>query len=1028
MPHAPGGGSISTDSMRLRHALHFTWFLHASLVCLSVNETAHAQEPSLSAPPPVTPLATRRAHFEFRRDHPDWITTWHASGSLHRAYGPGIRFSNPEPTRSELLVSASQFLRTHRDLLGISEQDLELRFCEPVGPLWMIIYRQLHAGVPVDGGRFDLRVRRDGNLVMFGGRIRSIGTPDLQVQQEPRALKRIAGNELERRTGLAPGRELQWTHQGLHLAEGPSGVRLCARLDATSRIHGSWRVDLDPRTGEVLTFSKRSVHGTSPHASASRSPFTVSGTVTAAVHAGNNASSTPVGTPVPGIQVSVGGLTTNTNALGMYSIAGTGPLTVSLTGPATTVFNGTATTPTTQAFGNQACAQFDPLLTQPTQAERDAFVFVTRTVQWYQSNNVLMPPALQSLMNTPLPATVGVPQTLGNGFYNPATIGSDSITLGFDPGTPALNSAFSETFVAHEVGHAIHHRILEALFGIGTAGFFSTHLEGIADVVGISVAGSPIFGAGLPFPPTMNCSRDLSIVCTYPTGCISATCPGVNHDRGKVIAGAFWALRTDPSVGATTTDQLFLAHLAAGPFDEQESLLELLLLDDNDANLLNGTTHGNQIQNHFTAVRGIPFPIERVEIDHRGLLPTLYDTNPSATPRFRVTVNNSFGVLPGQVRLHRSINGGAYMTSVLGSGTGTFTFTMPAHLTRGDIVDYYFDVALPSGCLQTAPPQAPASNTFRMGAYKYLNVTYDSFDGATSQWAPESAFNNDWQRATPANVLPWDPTTALTQPNCFGNDLTLDGRYLIPLGLGNNHLVSQPFSTLGRSNLDFRYQRWLTVDNRGGVAPSPFIIATAEVSGGTQSFSSANLPVLWQNFSGDPFTSCTPVGPVNNPYLVDSSWRPHTLALPASMAGIGNAQLAFRLTTSGFSLAQLGGWNVDNAGVWERTTQDFLSESQDPSGLRRLDITSEPGNQILIGVSFGARAPTFIESIGMLAFDPASPNTLLLPTATVPASGTYTIFFPLPTISGTYNFQAIVISALDPTVATISNVDQLIVP
>jgi hypothetical protein len=175
----------------------------------------------------------------------------------------------------------------------------------------------------------------------------------------------------------------------------------------------------------------------------------------------------------------------------------------------------------------------------------------------------------------------------------------------------------------HEMGHWLADR-----YGNGNGGRnikFHGFGEGVADTFSLYqmdfhrlVYNSPKL-PGLPAtpqcPPTPNtapsvdrCGENTDMFCgncESQQGCLGIGDP---HRNGQPLMGAFWKMRrmlktNHPTFGAALSNALFLGWLNAYDTNRIHSMIEfqLLVLDDNDRNLGNGTPHQASIHPAFAS-------------------------------------------------------------------------------------------------------------------------------------------------------------------------------------------------------------------------------------------------------------------------------------------------------------------------------------------------------------------------------------------------------------------------------------------
>ena len=138
----------------------------------------------------------------------------------------------------------------------------------------------------------------------------------------------------------------------------------------------------------------------------------------------------------------------------------------------------------------------------------------------------------------------------------------------------------------HEVGHGIHHYILES----GT--FAGDVSEGSADFISATILDDPVLAPNAR--PDGSYIRELETDKRYPDDAI-----GQVHNDGLIWGSFFWNLREQweedtPETGVNRTNQLFLNALAYGPTltDAYEAVI---LADDDDGDWSNSTPHACEL-------------------------------------------------------------------------------------------------------------------------------------------------------------------------------------------------------------------------------------------------------------------------------------------------------------------------------------------------------------------------------------------------------------------------------------------------
>lgn len=213
-------------------------------------------------------------------------------------------------------------------------------------------------------------------------------------------------------------------------------------------------------------------------------------------------------------------------------------------------------------------------------SEVNAFMHTDCAFRFFQDSNAGFP-AIQA----GLQCNVNVPGVC-NAFYNEA----DQSVNFFIEGSGCANASYS-TIVTHEFGHYLVNQL-----GIAQGAFG----EGFADSVSIVLNEEPIIGRDFGGPGFH--IRDVAAAgVTYP-------CFGDVHHCGQLLAGFWWDLleimgsEFGPEEGWDRTAILFRdwASITSGGFGGQPfhefMVQEILSVDDDDADLTNGSTHYWQIR------------------------------------------------------------------------------------------------------------------------------------------------------------------------------------------------------------------------------------------------------------------------------------------------------------------------------------------------------------------------------------------------------------------------------------------------
>jgi hypothetical protein len=377
-----------------------------------------------------------------------------------------------------------------------------------------------------------------------------------------------------------------------HMEAGRRSARLAWEVNALWESDGSdpqgFTYWIDAHDGSVLR-SAKSVHN-----------FDVTGTVSAITSPGlkpDEASNPSVAQTVPYLKVTSSAGTVFTDANGNFTFPGvnaplactftfTGGQHVNVSNQAGSNYTLTQTLPanTTNAITMNAIPA--PLVTSQGNAMR----FVANTSNYIHSINPTDTHAdFSALAKTNETSTC-------NAFFDGSSVNF------FQAGGGCVNSAYS-TVCNHEFGHWMN---VVYNTGNGNDGMG----EGNADVWSEYIYNTPIIGQDFSGPNTIiRTGLNTLQFC----GDANPGCYGEVHTDGEVWMGAAWKVRANlqavngQTIGGMIADNLFLGWMNGYNQTQIKSIIETqwLTLDDDDANINNGTPHYTQIDAAFRT-QGFP--------------------------------------------------------------------------------------------------------------------------------------------------------------------------------------------------------------------------------------------------------------------------------------------------------------------------------------------------------------------------------------------------------------------------------------
>ena len=175
-----------------------------------------------------------------------------------------------------------------------------------------------------------------------------------------------------------------------------------------------------------------------------------------------------------------------------------------------------------------------------------------------------------------------------NAFYD----GYEDTINFFGAGAGCDNTAFGSV-VHHEYGH---HLVAMAGSGQGAYG------EGMGDVLGVLLGEASVTGVGFILGVCDNGLRDADNACQFDVNECSS-CGIEIHDCGQLLSGCVWDLTQHANGGFDVAADLAVNSMPLhnGTLIRNLITIDYILLDDDDADLTNGTPHLDAIEQSFAA-------------------------------------------------------------------------------------------------------------------------------------------------------------------------------------------------------------------------------------------------------------------------------------------------------------------------------------------------------------------------------------------------------------------------------------------
>lgn len=927
----------------------------------------------------------------WRAEHQGWTMLFDVrTGLPWRVFGPGIQVASRHPAQSEVESVAIGLKETLAKAAGLDPSDFVFVVAAGGDPIWYVDFEQRIGGVPVFNCGLTMRIDQAGRLVLWGGRFvrpeRVVATPVLRAEDAISAA--LAHLAVEKFLTGATSVDPPETKLIMHVTDETD--RLSARLSWLVETHTEaptavWKIFVDAATGDIIQYWNticEAHEGDEPVTERSQPLFmapllaSFGGVATGTVHDGVSPQSAPVLRNIPDLYVNCNGTNVTTDQFGAYTFTGGGasvPVSSVLSGPHATVRNYANTTsgpsgpqPSFSATGTSGTLDVVWTDANSTVDARDAFFFVN--VAW---NNMKLHNPTETLFNNPINTNINYSTSTCNAFYT-----TSPLSLNFySAGGGCINTATEASVPIHEYGHHISVQTW-ASHGKSVPGSLG---EGLSDCMAASHLDSNLIGQGWQGPGTS--IRNLNNTCQYPSSCGTEV-----HSWGLVIGGCYWHTRllfanAYGAAGKMMIDDYLYKHFHATPNDQAEVLVDMMLLNDNDANLANGTPDADKFYQGFTVQHSVPFPIQLISITHAPIADTMdqvqaYQVHATASPT---------GIFPGATisaaTTFYSVSGSAYSPVPMSPSGGEFVGLIPVQ-PPGRVVSYYVQFADSQGHTEKLPASGAASpysfKTFRTQTYTPFFT--DDFEVASGWTHALVAAQDDWQNQAPGSATqPYDPHVAYSGAKVWGNDLSASGFNGNYGNNVNNNLTSPTLNCTGQTNVSLVYRRWLTVED------GAFDHARIRVSNNN----GATFTTVWENPAG-----------TGTQHFIDTAWTEHAINISGLADNQAQVKIRYELVTDGGLV--FGGWTIDAFSLATSVTPLILTNigSNAPFGAGDIRVDGVSGDGVILAVDV-VTAPSFYPGLGTISIDAASPTLqILLNGQSIPPSGSLDFTFMVPSASG----------------------------
>ncbi len=405
----------------------------------------------------------------------------------------------------------------------------------------------------------------------------------------------------------------------------------------------------------------------------------------------------------------------------------------------------------------------------------------------------------------------------GNAWYNGNSI-NFCLSGGNDP-----NTAFSSV-VYHEYGH---HLVNVAGSGQDQYG------EGMSDVMSVLIADDSRVALGFFGPcalPLRNADNNMQ----YP-------CVGPIHNCGTLISGCVWSTRNELVATNPATYIDILSGLAinamllhTGGLITPQITIDFLTLDDDDADIYNGTPHAQEIcagfGDHNMDCPAITF--NAVRFEYPGGRPIVVSTDQPTI--FNVDVlPTTADPVPGTGQLHYKLDHGSWQTV---SMTESAPNLYEAELPPATCVSWYVSAEADDATTPTDPYNAPtASFTSVIGTVSTLiEHDFETNNGWTVGDPGDDATSGLWERADPTGTAaqPEDDHTADPGTDCWVTDGSVGADPdTNDVDEGKTTLLSPTIDLNGVTGATVGYYRWFSNDTGSAPNGDRFVVEISNNNG-----------------------------------------------------------------------------------------------------------------------------------------------------------------------------------------------------
>jgi len=673
--------------------------------------------PTFDGHPPVNPsYLNNPTQIDYLSEFGNWIGLPNKyTGKAYKSWGPGIAIPGWSEDIDIAMNSLLDFIDKNQNVFWVNIENLRTIRFEKHLDVWFAIFDQVIEGHRIHGSRLDLRVSPDGKLFLIGDQ--TLPSKRLSWPKDCLPIENLitlAAGDLNRDYSEYRIGEEHWLPIENEIGElilRPV-VQIYLKVKYTP---AEWLNYVDVVTGETLMRVNQYYY--------------LSGNVQAYVEVAPVSPWNAVLTrDVRWGTVNFGSYSGNTNTDGYYSFSasGTNTLTHALVGPYFNVNDETGGEPlysVTVSGSSTHNILMDDSNSEPQ--ERDVYVWAARTLYLTK----LLDPSFTG-MDWQVDCNTDINSTC-NAYWDGSSINF------YQAGDGCENTARLKDVIMHEYTHGVTSAIFD---GSSYMPLLAVN-ECWSDFLPCTDSGDPELGRG--FFGASSHLRNLDNTLAYPDDW-----EGEGHHDGQILGGALWDMRENLGPGHGYTDTLFQYARYGLPYNFFDYYYDILAVDDDDADLSNGTPNFCHIADAFGrhGIGSGPQPT----LTHTPYNDT-YETATSYTLTAQLLQCADYSWAADSVLIRWSIDGINWNNSIMTSTDGyNWTGNIPAQ-PGGRVVRYGIIVKDNIGNSIIHPSTWPMhKHIFAVGIQ--VDIFDDNFEsdlGWTSGVPDDDASTGAWVREDP---------------------------------------------------------------------------------------------------------------------------------------------------------------------------------------------------------------------------------------------------------------------------------------